>query len=284
MTISPDDSLFAWVKAQLTISAITNIVGTDGICRDDWAESQKPDPPRVEYNPFRYGSSEDGNMYTGQFGITVICDRAIAYGSNASPVDEGDAWTLEASVLSSLNGVQPTSITGYTFSPIEVSARRRPTRTPDDIVGRRLNFGIVAYPGTDPPLSGGDAELTGLSANLKIIGWDISVESTSNTDFTDVNMSVLSARTDRPIGRVQIRVRIIGDGVTIFPAHGSRQAITFQAKSTSWENSVLIQRVQWVPNADKSSSPQFAVISGIIDYGETALLNTATATFTGEAT
>jgi hypothetical protein len=289
MTINADDQLFAWLKTRLdAVGAITAIVGSNnGLNRDDWADSDKTRIPRVEYNPFRFGVSENGDILSGQFGITVVCDRAAGttFGSGGSRVNEGDIWTLESSVIASLANAVPSLGSDYTASPIQWSARRRPTLTPDEFVGRRLNFGVTLYPGTTAPLSGNDADLPGLASNLAVTGWDISVDTTTNTDFTTAAMTVPDVRTDRPLGIVQIRVRIVGDGATIFPEVGSRQQLTFQvASGQTWTNSVLIRRVQWVPSADQSANPQVAVIVGVIDVGDSTTDNQTTTPFTGEVT
>jgi hypothetical protein len=276
-----DDRLYAWLESELNIAAITNIAGSDGICRDDWAESDKPDYPRVEYNPFRYNVQDGGDTYAGQFGITVYAERTIAYGSGDNRESEGPIWTLEASVVSALDGNQPTGVAGFTFSPIGISARRRPTRTPDDVVGRRINFNIVAYPGIVTPMSGDDADLTGLSSNLVVTSFNVSADASANKDFTTDSQDLPTFDLNRPSAVVQIRVRVAGDGTVLFPAIDSRQTLTFKVTDgVTWNNEVLIRRVQWVPNIDEQSAPQVAIITGLIDYG-TAGVNSGTPVFDG---
>lgn len=269
MSANPDDQLFAWIKSTLeSVSAITNLVpATEAVTRDDWPENMRLHVPRVEYNPLRYGIEENGDLYAGQFGITVHADRSIWYGTGDTPENEGGLWTLEAAVIGALSNVTPTGITGYTVSPIEWTARRRPTETPDDFVGRRLNFGINLYPGSSTPLSGGDADLTGLGSNLKVVGWNIAVDGSRNTDFDRAGTTVYQLRLNKPIAVVSIRCRIIGDGSTIFPAYNSRQSMTFyvDADSSFTEPNVLIGRVQWIPNADQTRAPQYANITAYID-------------------
>lgn len=278
MSSNADDQLFAWVKARLeAIGNITAIIpSSDAVVRDDWPENLRPSPPRIEYNPLRFGLSEKGDVYQGQFGITIIADRSDWFGTGSTPEAEGDLWTLESEVIASLSNAAPTGITNYTVSPIQWTARRRPTETPDDVVGRRLNFGVTMYPGSSVPLSGGDANLTGLSANLKVVGWNISVDGSRNTDFDRVGTSAFALRLDKPIATVSIRVRIIGDGSTIFPAYNSRQDVTFFVDSNSSFNepNMLIGRVQWIPNADQSAEPQYANIIAYID-------NSASPVFSG---
>jgi len=280
MSNTPDDRLFDRLIDVLNVSAITTIT-SGALCRDDWAASDKPTLPRIEYNPLRYTVLEGGDSYLAQFGITALCDRSTAYGDGDTPESEGDIWTLEANILSALDGVTLSGVTGYTLSPIGLTARRRPTETPDDIVGRRLNFGIVVYPGSTVPLSGGDADLTGLSSNLKVTNWNISVDAGMNTDFTTAVADIPIIDLDRPLSIVQIRARIVGDGSYLFPAVGSRQTLTFQvASGMTWNNQVLIRRVQWVPNPDEQRSPQVAIITGVIDYGDSGV-NSGSSVFTG---
>lgn len=268
MSSNADDQLFAWVLTTLeAVSNITDITSglNSGICRDDWAQSDKPPLPRVEYNPFRFAISEDNGVYTGQFGITILCDRDRAYGTGNTPEAEYDLWTLESEVIGAIANQQP-SLTGYGASKIGLSARRRPTLTPDDVVGRRLNFDIVLYPGAaSVPLSGSDADLTGLSSNLTPYSWDISVYGSMHFDFTTSSDTVRIPRVTKPLGYVTIRARITGDGSVLFPAHGSTQSLTFYTDSnSSWTDDVLINRVQWIPNADQTSAPQVALIYGVI--------------------
>jgi hypothetical protein len=274
-----DDQLFAWIKARLeAISNITDIIpASDAIVRDDWPVNMRPSPPRIEYNPLRFGISEKGDIYQGQFGITVIADRSIWFGSGSTPENEGDLWTLESEVIASLSNAAPSGITGYTVSPIQWTARRRPTETPDDLVGRRLNFGVTMYPGSSVPLSGGDADLTGLSSNLKVVGWNISVDGSRNTDFDTAERSAFALRLDKPIATVSIRVRIVGDGSRIFPAYNSRQNVTFYVDSNSGFNepNMLIGRVQWIPNADQTAEPQYANIIAYIDNQNSAVFTGA---------
>jgi len=82
-----DDQLFAWVKARLeAIGNITAIIpSSDAVVRDDWPENLRPSPPRIEYNPLRFGLSEKGDVYQGQFGITIIADRSDWFGHRVNP-------------------------------------------------------------------------------------------------------------------------------------------------------------------------------------------------------
>lgn len=269
MSSNADDQLFAWVKSTLEgVANITNIITqTEAVVRDDWPVSMRGSLPRIEYNPFRFSLEEKATVYRGQFGITILYDRSNWYGSGDNPENEGGLWTLEAEVISALSNVTPTGITGYTVGPIGWTARRRPTETPDDVVGRRLNFGVVMYPGSSTPLSGNNADLTGLGSNFEVVGWNISVDGSRNQDFDRADTSSFQLRMDKPIAVVSIRVRLVGDGSAIFPAYNSRQSMTFfvDGDSSFTESSVLIGRVQWVPNADQTQSPQYANITAYID-------------------
>jgi hypothetical protein len=271
-----DDRLFAWVLSTLGgVSNITDVTGTKGILRDDWpASSLDRRLPRVEYNPFRFSLEEDGTRMPGQFGVTVLADRSAgAYGSGDNLENEGDLWTLEFEVLNALANVRP-STSDFKWSLIECTARRRPTLSNEQVVTRRLNFGVTAYPGSVVPLSGSDADLEGLGSNLEVIGWNASVDGTVNYDFTGVEDGVLQARTDRSLARIQIRARLVGDGTTLFPARGSRVSTTFVVDSdTSFSASMLISRIDWVPNQQQPQSPQIVVINGIVDDETTAFFD-----------
>ena len=269
MSSNADDQLYAWVKARLEAvgDISTNIPGVEKVVRDDWPDNLVGNLPRIEYNPFRFQLEEKGTVYRGQFGITILHDRASWAGSGDDPENEGTLWTLEAAVIGSLSNAQPTGITGYSVGAIGWTARRRPTETPDDVVGRRLNFGVVMYPGGSTPLSGNDADLTGLGSNFEVVGWNISVDGSRNADFDRADTSAFQLRMDKPIATVSIRVRLVGDGSALFPAYNSRQSMTFfvDADSSFTESSVLIGRVQWIPNADETQAPQYANITAYID-------------------
>lgn len=280
MTISPDDQLFAWVKSTLDgVTAISDIVASNRIVRDDWADSNKPAPPRIEYNPLRYAVRESGDMYEGQFGITIVTERTnnSSYGTGGDLTVEGDLWTLEASVISALSNIVPT-LASLKSTPISFSARRRPTETPDPLVGRRLNFGISISTTGLVPLSGGDASIIGLPGDLVVQWYNIDVQSSGNDRFTDDADTVRQIELDRAIARVSIGVRIEdADGaapVTLFPAVGSSHDLTFGvADGVSFTESVQFGNIQWTTRRTDPSQPQRAVLHGTISNGASPLFS-----------
>jgi hypothetical protein len=265
VTSSPDDQLYAWLRTALNVTAITNIT-KNPLVRDDHAKSSKKAPPRLEYNPFRYDPVDAGSQYRGGFGITLHHTRSSnrTYGGSGL-VAEGDIWTVEATVLATLANTVPV-LSGFGVSPIEFSSRPRPTVGDEDVVTRRLGFLLNIYPGGTAPLSGNDADLTGLTPDADVLGWYVNVESSTHTRFTSKDHDQRKVRTNRPTCRLSIRVRLPAGAAAIFPEVGTRKSITLKAgPSASFAVSALIQSVVWDPNMDNPSRPQVATIRARID-------------------
>lgn len=270
MSNSADDQLFDWVKTRLdAISEITDITGGDGIVRDDWSRDNIINTPRLEYNPYRFSITEGGDLYSGQFGITIVADRSdnASFGGGTL-INEGNLWTLEAEVIASLSNTIP-SLDFYKSTSIEWTARRRPTLTPEAIIGRRLNFSVNLNTTGFIPLSGNGATISGLPGNLSVQWWNIAVEGPISDRFTGESDDVRQILVDRQIARVNIGVRVEdNDGsvpITLYPASGSTHALTFGVHSgVSFVDPVLFSSTQFTTRRTSNSTPLMAVLRGTI--------------------
>lgn len=274
MSQSPDDQLFEWVAATIGASpAVAGIVKHD-VVRDDHATQHMKSMPRIEYNPFRYDPQEGGTLYRGEFGVTIHHSRENnrAYGGGDLR-GEGELWTLEAAVIAALANVTPT-LTGFGVSPIEFSARPRPTKGDKEEVTRRLGFLLNIFPGGTAPLSGNDADLQGLSPAADVLSWFVTIEGGTHSRFTTKDHDQRRMRPHKPICRVSIRVRIPSGVAAVFPAYGSRQSITLVAGPLcSFAVSALITAIVWDPNQDQRSRPQYATIRARIDENSSGIFS-----------
>lgn len=276
-----DDLLFE--DLALLIGGVTNIttITQHGLVRDDWAASNKAEVPRVEYNPYRYDVTDGASVYRGSFGITIVADRANNKSFGGGDLrGEGDLWTLEAEVIGALSNYVPT-LAGFGASPVQWSSRQRPTLSDDDIVTRRLNFLLRLYPGGTVPLSGDDADITGLDPTVDVENWFVDIQSGAHKDMTGKDSDEETPKTHRPTGRLTVRGRIPSGVNPIFPAHGSKTNVTLRASTdVAFSVVALLQAITWNPSSENASVPQTVTLRFLLTDGSTSIF-TGTGTPTG---
>ncbi|MBL4864759.1 MAG: hypothetical protein JKY67_00095 [Pseudomonadales bacterium] len=265
--MSIDQLLFEWIKGELDIAGVTNIVGTnESIVRDDFTTSLLV-TPRVEYNSWRTRDQTLGGVVTlsdGGFGITVVCDRDDAFGDGDTPEAAGDLHSLLDAVQGPLVGIVPT-LAGFLPKAIKLEGVRRTTLSDLQHVSIRLDFSLNVFDGlTTAPISGGDGDLDFDELAGTVVRWVAMPDARHDTLSTSEDDGVPIWEPNDLTNRV--RVWFMPEPVAQpAPLAGSIVTANFDIHSgVSWVQSLKIDRYTW-PQDLTTDDPLIVVIDLVDD-------------------
>jgi len=265
--VSVDPLLFAWVKARLDDSSVTDIIMVDtSIVRDDFAHSLLDVLPRVEYNPYRTRQETLSGTVTkedGEFGITVVTNRNDGFGDGDTPEASGDLHNLMDAVLVRLTGQTPT-LTGYVTGRLKYRGARRTTLSDPNIVSKRLDFSIKVYDNlTTPPIAGDEGTLTIDGYSGTVVRWVAFPDARHDTDATSDDDANPTWEPNDPTNRV--RVWFLPEKVSQpFKRVGSTVTANFSVGSASWTQSLKLDRYTW-PQDMRDNDPVMVTMDFVDD-------------------
>lgn len=257
-----DGRLFAYLRTRLAGDS-TIAAANAAIVRDDWVASQvNQGPPRIQYNPFRY---RRGSLDRGEFGLTIVCERPNAFGTESGDT-AGTLETLALATVARLAGQRATGITGFAVSTFDFRGARRTTLDDPTLVTLRLDYEMSAIQGGSAvPLTGDDGDLSSAGIEGVVLGWQIRVVAPMDFGRTPRSRTTMQPTTGDPYATGTIDVQPTATD-TPFPTigHNATIPVTFQTESgVSWAEDVMVTEIGREVN--KETGSQFMRIAFVIN-------------------
>jgi len=261
--VSIDQLLFEWIKGELDIAGVTNIVGTnESIVRDDFTTSLLV-TPRVEYNSWR--TRDQGSLGAALFDAMDLIAALIGEPLTIDAAHaNADLHSLLDAVQGPLVGIVP-NLAGFLPKAIKLEGVRRTTLSDLQHVSIRLDFSLNVFDGlTTAPISGGDGDLDFDELAGTVVRWVAMPDARHDTLSTSEDDGVPIWEPNDLTNRV--RVWFMPEPVAQpAPLAGSIVTANFDIHSgVSWVQSLKIDRYTW-PQDLTTDDPLIVVIDLVDD-------------------